>query len=475
MRTRPTRIRVGSGGRPVWAALALICGLAITPAAHALDLIDAWQAAQGVDPQFTSARAAREAGETRREQGASLWRPSLQLSGTVGVANGDTSTQGARFSAPGFGTITGADFDTSINGGLATRWALQARQPLINRERDAQKRQLELSAEVAELEWRAAQQGLMLRVAERYFDAALAAEALAVQRRQQQSVERSLSEARDRFKLGDAPVTDTHEAAARAQAVRAEVLAAETSLALKQTALADITGWSGPQLQSLRLALATPPQDTQALDLWLAQARNGNLQLRMLAAGVEVAKQEASRYSAAAAPMLDLVASVGQDRLSGSGDFGSATNSQTNALIGVQLNVPLYTGGWRSARETETMRLAAKAVADGETQTQQVALQTRAAWLGLTVGASRVAALDEALRATRSRLEATRIGRQVGERTTLELLNAENDAAAAELALLQARVALLLDRLRLAALAGKLDELQLQQVNASLLQPAAPR
>jgi outer membrane protein len=139
------------------------------------------------------------------------------------------------------------------------------------------------------------------------------------------------------------------------------------------------------------------------------------------------------------------------------------------------LNVPLYTGGWRSARQDESLRLADKAMAEGERQAQQVALQTRAAWLGLTVGASRVAALSEALVATRSRLEATRIGRQVGERTTLELLNAENDTAVAELALMQARVSLLLDRLRLAALAGKLDEAQLQLVNASLLSTGATR
>jgi outer membrane protein len=454
------------------ATLALVLAAAGAPAA---DLVDAWRAAQGADMEYAAARAARQAGEARREQGASLWRPSLQFSGTVGVANGETSTSGARFSAPGFGTVTGANFDTSVTGGTATRWALQARQPLINLERDAQKRQLELAADVAELEWQAAQQALMLRVAERYFDAALAAEALRVQRRQQEAVDRSLAEARDRFKLGDAPVTDTHEAAARAQAIRAEVLAAETTLTLKQAALNDITGWSGQPLQPLAPGEVGAPPDLQALAAWLADAKAGNLQLRMQLANVEVARQEAAKYGAAAAPSLDLVASVAQDRLSGSGDFGSATNSLNNALIGVQLNVPLYTGGWRSARQDESLRLADKATAEGERQAQQVALQTRAAWLGLTVGASRVAALSDALVATRSRLEATRIGRQVGERTTLELLNAENDTAAAELALMQARVSLLLDRLRLAALAGKLDEAQLQLVNASLWSKGGPR
>ena len=86
---------------------------------------------------------------------------------------------------------------------------------------------------MAELEWQSAQQALMLRTAERYFDAALAAESLRVLRRQQGAVERSLLEARDRFKLGDAPVTDTHEAAARAQAVRAEVLAGLAVIVLR--------------------------------------------------------------------------------------------------------------------------------------------------------------------------------------------------------------------------------------------------
>jgi len=460
------------------AALAAAGAFAGAAPACALDLVDAWRAAQGADRQYAAAQAARDAGAARREQGASLWRPSLQFNGTVGAGHADTSISGARFSAPGFGSVDGANFDTSINAGTATRWALQAKQPLINRERDAQKRQLELSAEVAELEWRAAEQTLMLRVAEKYLDAALAAEALRVQRRQQASVERSLAEAQDRFRLGDAPVTDTHEAAARAQAVRAEVLAAETTLTLKQNALADVTGWSVEQLQAVRADLAASadaPTDAQALIVWLADAKTGNLQLRMQAAQVEAAHQEAARYSAAAAPTVDLVASVGQDRLSGNGDFGSATNSQTNALVGVQLNVPLYTGGWRSAREEESLRLAAKTVADGEHQAQQVAQQTRAAWLGLTVGASRVVALDEALAATRSRLDATRTGRQVGERTTLELLNAENDAAAAELAVTQARMALLLDRLRLAALAGRLDEAQLQRVNASLMPSPSSR
>ena len=453
--------------QPLVSAALLVAAAQVSAA----DLVDAWRAAQTHDPEFAAAQAARDAGQARREQGASLWRPTLQFSGAAGVGTNETSTTGARFSAPGFGTLDGASFDTSVTNGNLWRWSLQAKQPLINRERDASKRQLELSADAADLEWRVTQQALMLRVAERYFDAALAAEALRVQQRQQVAVERALAEAQDRFKLGDAPVTDTHEASARAEGVRAEVLAAQAALQLKRSALADATGWTDTALQTLALPQGSAPQDVAALQQWLAEVRSANLQLRLLATQIDVARQEAAKHSAMASASVDLVAMAGQDRLSGSGAYGSASNSLNNSMIGVQLNVPLYSGGYRSAREQETLRLADKAVADADRQAQQVAQATRAAWLGLTVGASRLAALNEALRASRSRLEATRLGRKVGDRTTQELLNAENDAAAAELAVQQARVTLLVDRLRLAALAGSLDETQLQLANAALQPP----
>ncbi len=447
--------------------------VAVQPAA-ATDLVEVWRAAQQNDLEFTAARAAHGAGEARRLQSASLWRPTLQFAGTVGGASNETATRGAQFSAPGFGQSNGTNFNTSINNGNTTRWALQARQPLVSRERDAQKRQLELSADVADLEWLVAQQALMLRTAEHYFDTLLASESLRVLRRQQLAVENAGTEARDRFRLGDVPVTDTFEAAARAEAIKAQVLAAETQLQLSQAALADVTGLPETELQALAPAGDVGPQDLPVLSQWLAEAQARNPQLRMQVAGTEVARQEAAKFSVLASPSLDLIAQVTRERLNGSGDFGPASNKLNNAAIGLQLTVPLYSGGYRSAKRVEALHLADKAAAEAGRAAQQVAQQTRAAWLGLTVGAGRVAALAESLKATRSRLDATRVGRRVGDRTTLDLLNAENDAAGAELALMQARVTLLLDRLRLAALAGRLDEWQLQAVNATL-QPLAPR
>jgi outer membrane protein len=396
----------------------------------------------------------------------------VSLTATAGIATSETEAQGARFSAPGLGESNGVAFATSVNHGTSGRWAVAAAMPLYNPERRAQQQQLNLSADVAELEWQSAAQSLMLLTAERYLDLALADAVVSVLKRQLDAVQRAATEAQDRFRLGAIPVTDTHEARARLAGLQAQVMAAETDLQLKRNVLADSTGLPAAELV---MQLPAGPGRTVAtastigpLNPWLTEAQSGNPAIRSQMLAVELAKQEAGKFSRRASATVDLVAQVGRDQLNGGGNFGSASNSGTNRMIGIQLSVPLFSGGYRGAKEAEALRLADKAGAELERTRQQVAQQVRAAWLGLSVGAERVRSLDEALAASLSRADATQTGRDVGQRTTLDLLNAENDAATARLSLEQGRVTLLLDRLRLAALAGQLDEGALRAANAEL-------
>ena len=453
-------------------ALALTAPAALLQAAHAADLIEVWQAALQNDRAYAVARATQAAAQPRRDQSTALWRPTVGVSATVGLGSSETETRGAQFSAPGLGTSTGVGFNTSVNGGSTGRWAISAVQPLYNPERRAQQQQLGLSVDLAEIEWQAARQTLMLRSAERYFDLALAEESVRVLTRQFDAVQRAGVEAQDRFKLGAAPVTDTYEAGARLAGIRAQLLALQSDLQVKRNLLADSTGLP-PAALSARLPVEVTPAAAapRSLDLWLADAQAGSPAIRGRQLATELARQEAAKYSRPASAKIDLVAQAGQDRLSGSGDFGSAGNNATNRLIGVQVSLPLFTGGYRSAKEDEALRLADKAEAEADLTRQQTAQQVRSAWLGLSVGTERVQALTDALAATESRRDATRLGHQVGHRTTLELLNAENDTAAARLALAQGRVGLLMDRLRLAALAGQLDDEALLAVNAHLSPP----
>lgn len=453
-------------------ALLCVMWLATAAPATATDLLQAWRAAQQHDPDYATALAARQAGSTRRDQASALWRPTVILSGTAGVAGSDSATRGAQFSAPGFGTSRDVAFNTSINSGVLGRAGLSASLPLFSRERKAQSRQLALSADSADLQWQEAGQVLMLNTAQRYFDVMLAGESLRVLRQQQVAVDRARVEMKDRFQLGDVPVTDTHEAAARSEAIAAQILGLETDLQLKTAVFTDATGLQPVTLKPLLPEGKAAPFDPRELAFWLSQAEARNPQLRLQRFAVEVARQEVAKTSTALSPNVDVVAQIGGERLSGSGDFGSATNTAYNRMIGLQIAVPLYTGGMRNARQQEALHEISKALSQADRTRQIVTQQARAAWLGLTVGARRVTALSQTLASSRSRLGATRLGRKVGDRTTMDLLNAENDAANAELTLLQARVELLMNRLRLAAVAGQLDEPWLQSVNAALQAPA---
>ncbi len=449
---------------PRWtgaAVLALVCQAItamVAPAARAADVVEVWQAAVQHDKTLAVAQAAHAAAQPRRDQAAALWRPNVALSTSVGMAGSNTTTHGAQFSAPGFGTSRDVSFATSVNSGLAGRAAITLVQPLVNPARRAQQAQIGLGVDIADAQWQADQQALMLRTAERYFDLALAAQALQVQQRQLEAVQRAGTEAQDRFKLGAVAVTDTYEAQARLGAVQALHMAAGVDLRLKRQWLADSSGLAADGLQAhlpLGQMRALP---APALAAALAAAEAGNPGLRMRRLALQIAQHEATRYSRRASATVDLVGQLAQERLSGHGDFGNASNRAGNRSIGLQLTVPLFDGGARDARQLEAVRQAQQAEADLDNAREQVAQQVHAAWLGLSVGGERISALSQALHAAQSRRDATALGREVGHRTTLDVLNAENDQASAQLALAQARVSLVLDRLRLAALAGVLDE-----------------
>jgi outer membrane protein len=436
--------------------------------AHAMDLMEAWQATLQHDPQVAISQASRQAGDARRTQASALWRPTVTLSATAGAMNAETATTGAHFSAPGLGSSDGVGFATSVDQGNSTRWSLSASQPLINLTKKAQSKQLEIAADVAEFEWQAAQQELLLKTAQKYFDVVLLESKLSVLRAQQKAVDLAATEAKDRFSVGDKPITDTHEATARAFALQAQVLTAQNDLELAKQLLTDATGVADPTVQTLPPQSDVLPSNLPPLPTWVSDAAQNNPTLRMMTASLQAAQQETAKFGAVSAATLDLVAQAGRDQISGNGGFGSASNTATQQMIGLQMNIPLYTGGYRSAKLDETLRLQEKAAAELERARQQTGQQMRAAWLAMQTGSARLGALAQAHKASLARLDATRIGRQVGDRTTLELLQAENDASGAELALLQARVELLINRLQLQALAGQLDARQLAAVNALL-------
>lgn len=444
--------------------------------AGTLDLLQAWQGVQAHDREYASARMNHAASQTKRDQAAALWKPAVMLSGTAGAGSAQTRMDGAQFSAPGLGTSSGVNFATSVNHGTLARWGVVAQQPLFNRQRSAGSRQLELQADMGETGWQAAQADLMLRTAQRYFDLALAQERQRIVVRQLQAVQRAAKEAHERFRLGDMPVTGSHEADAALAGLQAQKAAVDLDLQVKRQIVADSAGMEHPVAMLPVQLPATQGMLThgKTLEQWLQTVQVGNLQLRLQQQAAEIARQEVRKQDALSSVTVDLVAQAGQDRLKGQGDFGSAFNKSTNYMVGVQVNIPLYTGGMRSAREREAVHLADKAEADLQQAQLTAGQQARMLWTALEADRARIQAFEAALKSGSSRLDATYLGRAIGERTTLDVLNAENDRATTALSLAEARVAAAMNQLRLAALVNQLDETQLRRINATLKLQTAP-
>lgn len=438
------------------------------PAVKALDVLQTWEQARQHDPQMQVIKATRSSVQAFELQAKSLWRPVVMGSASLGILSAETNTQGAQFAIGSQAPTSGVYFGTSASAANSSRWSVNAKQALYSPERSAQQAQLQKAASAAELRADLLQQEFMLLTVQRYFNLLLAERQQQVLSQQHAAVTRSLIEAKDRFALGDLPITDTHEATARAANLNAQLLASDSDVHMARTQLAESTGMAPTTLQlfspKTTMSMGALPELEQVLN----QVRQANSGILLQKTQLEMANQELKKHQLGGAASLDLVASTGVDRWRGEGSFGASSNRQNQKILGISLNVPLYSGGYQSGKLQEAVSAAEKASAEFDLTVQQALQQARSVWLRLSTGRSRLSAMQAAWQASISRLDATRLGRQVGDRTTLELLQAENDASQAELAWLRAQTEWLASRLQLDALTGALSVQSLQNLNAQL-------
>lgn len=444
---------------PLIAALALA---GITSTAHAADLMSAWQAALARDPEIAAARALHEQATFRQEQAKALWAPMVFAGGALGIGGADSRTKGAEAMGQ-----SDATFKTNVNAGALARASIGAQKAWISPEREAQSKQLELSAQIAQTQWQQAQQTLIMRTAQRYFDVVGAEQTLTILQRQQKAMQQAAAEISKRQSVGDASVMDVQEANARVSEIRAHVLTFENNLATKKVAYRQLTGQEPTQLLPIGNINLTPASLADA-NTWVQRAKQQSPSLQMMGLQQAIQGQEAKRVKAGNAMTVDWVAQANMDRLSGQGMYGSASNQMSQYMVGVQLNAPLSTGGMVEAREREALKQVEKLRYDQEAAEQQLEQQVRDAWQSLSTAPARLQALSQSEQASKARLTATRQAHRTGARTTNELLGAEHDAAQAELALVQLRIQTAMDQLRLSAVSGELGETQLRQVNALL-------
>ncbi|WP_348943919.1 TolC family outer membrane protein [Chitinibacter sp. FCG-7] len=430
--------------------------LGLSQGVWATDLLQAWQAAATFDAQISAARNAQIAGQEKATQGQALLLPKITLSGNTAYSQTDYH--------PGRGPLT----DTSANG-QTYGYSLSAAQPIYRAEAFAAADQLKKQTDLANVQFRQAEQDLILRVAKTYFELLAAQEKVQLVQAQKQAVGEQLAFAKKSFEVGVATITDTDEAQASYDSILAAEIVAQNDLAVKSSAFSLLTGLNDSQLATIGDRVQPQPPVPNDLASWLQKAQNSSLSNTGQQLALDIASREIDKYKAVSAPTLDLVASYGND-WTGSGLSRSGGTDQTSSgAIKLQLSIPIYTGGDRSSKLREAAAKKAQQSDTVEATRRDVEQATKQAFLGVNAGAAQIRALQQVLKSSESLLASSKLGREVGVRTTIDVLNAEQKYYATRYDLIVARYTYLYARLLLAASAGELAEKDLIAVNEWLL------
>ncbi|MDD2720624.1 MAG: TolC family outer membrane protein [Gallionella sp.] len=438
--------------KPISLILAAVLG---APAfSQAADLIDTFHAAQTSDAQFAAARAAQQAGQEKLPQGRSLLMPSVNLSANSTFNDQNTQYKGV-FPFPG-GTHR---FNTHGYGVTLV-------QPLFRQQNWVAYSEAELQVAQTDAQFRIAEQDLVLRVAQAYFDVLIAQDSVQLAEAQKSAINEQLAQAKRNFEVGSATITDTHEAQARYDLTSAQEIAAQNNLEIKRRALQQLINAQPQALRALGKQFKLEAPQPADMEKWVDEAQLNSPQLAIAQAAAQLAEKEVDRNRGGHYPTLDLVANYSKN-FSNGGSFGVGSDT-TSKSVGVQLNVPIFQGGAINSKWREAEANNERAKQELENARRSVALQTRQAYLGVVSGIAQVKALQQALTSSESLLEASKLGQEVGVRTNLDVLNAQQQLYSTRRDLYQAEYNYLLSHLRLKSAVGALNEAELTKVNQAL-------
>ncbi|MCU6496222.1 TolC family outer membrane protein [Rugamonas sp. A1-17] len=434
--------------RPLIAVL--IASAFLTLNAQAADLIQVYQQALANDATYASARSSLTAGQERITQGRSGLLPNIAASGSNTRNSGDQTS-------PNFlGVMTKNDVDSHSNS-----YTVQLSQPLFNWANWQTYQQSKLAQATAEATFAQAQQDLITRVAQAYFDVLTAQDNLTSTQAQKVATTEQLASAKRNFEVGTQTITDTHEAQAAYDLVVAQEFAAINDLDNKRTALQVIIGQAPGELAPLRTGVTISAPSPAAVEPWVSSAENQNYAVVAAKLNVEIAKREIERNRAGHLPTANLIASTTHQTTTG-------LQRSNNNAIGVSWNVPIFSGFAVTSKVRETIALEDKARNDLEATKRAASQNARSAYLGMNSGLAQVKALEAAEVSSKSSLDSNKLGYQVGVRINIDVLNAQKLLYSTQKDLAKARYDTIMNGLRLKAAAGSLKEDDLAPINALL-------
>jgi outer membrane protein len=440
LRLLPLLIALGAGGMSL--------------SVQAQSLVDVYTAARNYDAAYQSAKLQFDASQAKADQARALMLPTVGLSAGVSQINQDTQSP--------------VSANYSYGSESAT---IAASQPLYRPGNLASFEQGKKSAELAQAQLAVAEQDLIVRVSQAYFDVLAASDTLDFVKTQKSAVGEQLASAKRNFEVGTSTITDSREAQARYDLGTAQELAAENDLLVKRLALDTVTGLAQAQPKPLAIPVVLRPVQPTDVNLWVDQSQANHPSVVLATLALDIAKLETAKAEAGHKPTLDLTGSYTTAATNNGSSISANANSRGNqASVGLAFNLPLFAGFATQNRIKETLALEEKARTDLEAARRAVAQATRTAYFGLQSGLAQVSALQAAQASSLSALEANKLGYQVGVRINIDVLNSESQLFDTRAKLAKARYDVLVGGLKLRQANGSLKADDLQAINGLLAQ-----
>jgi outer membrane protein len=450
--------------------IAVLLASAFSLNACAADLIQVYQQALANDATFASARASLQVGRESIGLGRAALLPTVGITGSYTRNNVDQKTWNATgaFVDPKDPTkiVQGSGLNTASYN--QSSYSISLQQPLFRWDRWQTYEQSKLQQAIAEAQFAQAQEDLITRVAQAYFDVLAAQDTLESTRAQKVATTEQLASAKRNFEVGTQTITDTHEAQAAYDLVVSQEIAAVNDLENKKTALQAIIGTPPATLATLRTGVTLTAPQPANVDQWVSAAENQNYAVTVGELQVQSAMRDIKKNRAGHLPTLDLVATASHQNTAGQTPY---SGNLTNNAIGVQYSIPIFSGFAVTGQVRQAIALEDKARNDLEANRRNAALNARQSYLGVNSGMAQVKALEAAEVSSNSALESNKLGYQVGVRINIDVLNAQRQLYQTRTDLARARYNTILAGLKLKSAAGSLREEDLQPINALLQQP----
>ena len=406
-----------------------------------------YQMARENDADFAAARENYKAGQEKIPQGRAGLLPTINLGAKAGRNVSQTNIVGSN------GYYNSHSVSLSLT------------QPLYRKQNLEAFEQAKIQALLSEQQLKLAEQKLLLSVAEAYFSVLQAQDVLATAQAQKKAYAEQLAQARKSFEVGASTITDTHEAQARYDLTEAQEIAASNDLEVKRRSLEKIINAETPELAHLTEGVRMSLPEPNKMDAWVKQAEEGSVAVQLNQSAVELARRDVERLRGGHYPTLDLAASYST---SDTPSKSSIVTSTRGGSIGVELGWLIYQGGAIDSRVREAVAIKEKTRFELESARRQSRLDARQGFLGVLSGDAQVKALEQALVSSEAQLKSTKLGLEVGVRTRVDVLNAQQQLFTTRRDLSAARYQTLLAGLQLKAAAGSLQEDDLKAVDSLL-------